>query len=73
MFNPLLSDLSKIKQDELVKKIGELSQKYQGTRNQNLRNQIFVILEQYRQEYRDRLRIQMEKDSKQLDKVLTIE
>lgn len=73
MFNPLLPDLSKIKQDELVKKIGELSQKYQGSRNQNLRNQIFVILEQYRQEYSDRLRVQMEKDSKQLDKVLTIE
>ena len=73
MFNPLLPDLSKIKQDELVKKIGELSQKYQGSRNQNLRNQIFVILEQYRPEYSDRLRVQMEKDSKQLDKVLTIE
>ena len=73
MFNPLLPDLTNIKQEELVKKIGELSQKYQRTQNMGLKNQLMVILEQYREEYRIRLRAQVEKDMKKLDKVLNIE
>jgi hypothetical protein len=73
MFNPLVSDLSILKQDELLKKINELSSKYQRSVNPHLKQQVFVILEQYRQEYRDRMVKQLENDSKNLDKIINIE
>jgi len=57
MFNPLLPDLSKIKNDDLELKIAELIQKFtiasrfgQGT----VCNQIAVILESYRAEQQKR-------------------
>lgn len=57
MFNPLLEDLSKIKDLDLEKKILDLSHKYnlalrlgQGS----LAHQIVVTLEQYRYEYQQR-------------------
>jgi hypothetical protein len=57
MFNPLLEDLSKVKDLDLEKKILDLSHKYnlalrlgQGS----LAHQIVVTLEQYRYEYQQR-------------------
>ena len=73
MFNPLLPDITGIKQDELLKKINELSTKYQRATNPHLRQQILVILETYRQEYRDRMVKQLENDTKNLDKIINIE
>jgi len=73
MFNPLVSDLTNLKQDELLKKINELSGKYQQSVNPHLKQQVFVILEQYRQEYRDRMSKQLENDNKNLDKIINIE
>jgi hypothetical protein len=64
MFNPLLEDVSKLKDQELEKKIVDLGQKYslalrlgQGA----LAHQIVVALEQYRYEYQDRQRTAMKK------------
>jgi len=73
MFNPLLPDISKISQEDLLIKINELSIKYQKSKNSSLRGQIIVILEQYRQEYRDRMSKQMQTDMKKLDKIINIE
>lgn len=57
MFNPLLSDISKIKNEDLENKINELMRKYliaaksgQGA----VCNQINVILEAYKEEQRRR-------------------
>lgn len=73
MFNPLLADMTQLKQDELLKKINDLSGKYAQATNPNLKQQVFTILEQYRQEYRERMMKQMENDSKKLDKIINIE
>lgn len=73
MFNPLLGDITQLKQDELLKKINELSNKYAQAVNPQLRQQVFTILEQYRQEYRERMAKQIENDSKKLDKIINIE
>jgi hypothetical protein len=73
MFNPLLPDLTQLKQEDLLKKINELSTKYSRTINPSLKQQLLVVLEQHRQEYRDRMTKQMEKDSKVLDQIINIE
>jgi len=73
MFNPLLPDLTQLKQEDLLKKINELSTKYSRTINPSLKQQLLVVLEQHRQEYRDRMTKQMEKDTKDLDKIINIE
>lgn len=73
MFNPLLADMTQLKQDELLKKINELSGKYAQATNPQLKQQVFIILEQYRQEYRDRMVKQLETDNKKLDKIINIE
>lgn len=57
MFNPLLPDLSEIKNEDLDKKITELMQKYFiAARNGmgGVCNQIGVILEAYKDEQRRR-------------------
>ena len=74
MFNPLLGDVSKLKDLELEKKILDLSQKYnlalrlgQG----GLAHQIAVALEQYKYEYQERQRAAMKKlDEKQKEQGL---
>lgn len=73
MFNPLLGDLTQMKQEDLLKKINELATKYAQATNFHLKQQVLVILEQYRQEYRDRMAKQMEKDTKALNKIINIE
>jgi hypothetical protein len=74
MFNPLLEDVTKIKDLDLEKKILDLSHKYnlalrlgQG----GLAHQIVVTLEQYRYEYQERQRAAMKKlDEKQKEQGL---
>jgi hypothetical protein len=69
MFNPLLEDLTKVKDLDLEKKILDLSHKYnlalrlgQGS----LAHQIVVTLEQYKYEYQQRQAAAMKKlDDKQ--------
>ena len=74
MFNPLLEDVTKLKDLDLEKKILHLSQKYnlalrlgQG----GLAHQVAVALEQYRYEYQVRQREAMKKlDEKQKEQGL---
>lgn len=55
MFNPLADDFSTLSDDDLNKKISELSRRYSQTSNPSLQNQIVVMLDMFRQEYSDRL------------------
>ena len=79
MFNPLLPDLSKIKNEDIDNKINELMQKYmiaarsgQGT----VCSQISIILEAYKEEQRRR-RIEsnkiLEKQNKNFDDFINID
>lgn len=68
MFNPLISDLSKIKNDDLENKITELMRKYQIAARFGqgaVCNQISVILEIYREEQHKRYALAQEKLSRQ--------
>jgi hypothetical protein len=74
MFNPLIEDISKIKDQDLEKKILDLSHKYnvalrlgQGS----LAHQIIITLEQFKYEYRQRQANAMKKiDDKQKEQGL---
>ncbi len=79
MFNPLLSDLSKLKSDDIDNKITELMKKYtiaarsgQGV----VCSQILVILEAYKDEQRRRhseLNKKFETHNKDLDDFINID
>jgi hypothetical protein len=74
MFNPLIEDVTKIKDQDLEKKILDLGHKYnlalrmgQGS----LAHQIIVTLEHYKYEYQERQRAAMKKlDEKQKEQGL---
>jgi hypothetical protein len=74
MFNPLLEDVTKIKDQDLEKKILDLGQKYnlalrlgQGS----LAQQIIITLEHFKYEYHERQRAAMKKlDEKQKEQGL---
>ena len=77
MFNPLLNDLSNLKDTELDTKIHELTKKYWiSARNGNgmLGQQILVVLESYKEEMRKRQADQhksfVEKQNKDLDDLI---
>ena len=79
MFNPLLPDLSKIKNDDLELKITELIKKYTIAANAGqgmVCNQILVILESYRQEQKKRYDESMKKaiqKNKNLDDFINVD
>jgi len=57
MFNPLLSDLSKLKNDDIENKITDLMKKYSIAARSGqgaVCNQILVVLEAYKDEQRRR-------------------
>jgi len=74
MFNPLLEDASKLKDQDLEKKILDLTHKYHTAMRLGqggLANQIVVALEQYRYEYQVRQQASMKRiDEKQKEQGL---
>lgn len=50
MFNPLVDSLSELSDSEIEDKIIELGRKMNMTANPDLQNQVFVVLEMYREE-----------------------
>jgi hypothetical protein len=77
MFNPLLTDLSNLKDNELDTKIHELTKKYwisARSGNGALGQQILVILESYKDEMRKRQSAQQrsfaEKQNTDLDDLI---
>lgn len=74
--HPLLADLSTVKDAELETKIQELTKKYFMTYNNDLRMQLSVILEDYKEELAKRRakvwRDQYENRDKGLDKLINV-
>ena len=74
--HPLLADLSTLKDSELETKIQELTKKYFMTYNNDLRMQISVVLDDYKEELsRRRAKVwqdQYENRDKGLDKLINV-
>jgi|TARA_A200000159_G_C7155439_1_gene269009 hypothetical protein len=64
MFNPLLDNLSELSENELLKNIDSLSKKYWQTNNPDVRMQISVTLDMFKEELKTKMR---QKDQKQDD------
>jgi hypothetical protein len=79
MFNPLLSDLSKLKDQEIDNKITELMKKYTIAAKAGQRyacNQILLILDSYKTEQLDRYQKNLKKSlnsNKNLDDYINID
>ncbi len=79
MFNPLLPDLSKLKNDDIDLKITELMKKYTIAANSGqglVCNQILVILESYKAEQSRRYQKSLEKlqsQNKNLDDFINVD
>jgi len=74
--HPLVNDFSSIKDSEIENKIGELTRKYFMTHNVEIRGQIVMILESYKEEAGNRRRVALEKlmenRDKSLDKLINV-
>lgn len=62
MFNPLVDSFSELTDSQLELKISDLQKKYFMTHNNEVRQQIVVILDMYRQEHLSRMSKSREKD-----------
>ena len=68
--HPLVGDLSQLKDAELEAKINELSKKYFATFNVDVREQMVMVLDTYKEELSNRRRAEYEKMIKSRDKNL---
>lgn len=68
--HPLVGDLSQLKDAELEAKINELSKKYFATYNVDVREQMVMVLDTYKEELSNRRRAEYEKMMKSRDKNL---
>ena len=75
--HPLVGDLSQLKDSELENKINELSKKYFSTPNVDVRAQIVLVLDTYKEELSNRRRAEYEKmmqsRDKNLDKLINVD
>lgn len=74
--HPLVNDLSHLKDSELESKIQDLTRKYFSTGNFQVRNQITMILDTYREEMAkrkaDEYNKMMNSRNKDLDKLINV-
>jgi len=74
--HPLAGDLSILKDSEIESKIGDLTKKYFMTHNTSLRQQMGMMLEDYKAELSKRRQAALEKlmnnGDKSLDKLINI-
>jgi hypothetical protein len=74
--HPLVNDFSHLKDSEIENKIGELTRKYFMSHNVEIRNQIVMLLETYKEEAGNRRRAALEKmmenRDKSLDKLINV-
>lgn len=75
--HPLVSDLSGLKTPELESKISDLTRKYFTSPNPDVRHQIIMILETYKEELAKRQREEynkmMNSRNKDLDKLINVQ
>ena len=55
MFNPLVTDLTEISDDQLTHKTQDLTSKYFKTQNPHVQQQIITMIEMIKQEQNDRV------------------
>jgi HEPN domain-containing protein len=74
--HPLVEQLTHLKDSEVEQKISELTRKYFAASNPDIRQQIIMILETYKEEQAKRQRVAYEKmmqsRDKGLDKLINI-
>lgn len=74
--HPLISDLSKLKDSEVESKIFELTKKYFATNNTELKTQIGMAMESYKQELQTRRQVayqnMMQNRNQDLDKLINV-
>ena len=75
--HPLSGDLSQLKDSEIETKINELSKKYFATYNVDVREQMIMLLDTYKEELNNRRRAEYEKmvnsRDKNLDKLINVD
>lgn len=75
--HPLVGDLSQLKDGEIEAKINELSKKYFSTYNVEVRQQIVMVLDSYKEELSNRRQREYEKmmqsRDKNLDKLINVD
>lgn len=75
--HPLVGDLSQLKDGEIETKINELSKKYFSTYNVDVRQQIVMVLDTYKEELNNRRQQEYEKmvqsRDKNLDKLINVD
>lgn len=75
--HPLVGDLSSLKDAELESKINELTRKYFSTYNVDVREQMVMILDTYKEELNNRRQREYEKmmnsRNKDLDKLINVD
>lgn len=62
MFNPLVTDLDKFTEDQLVKKVEKLQNYYFSASSEEIRNQIIDLLEVYKSALQDKQAERYNKD-----------
>jgi hypothetical protein len=76
VMHPLVNDLSQLKDSELESKIQDLTRKYFSTNNLQVRTQITMILDTYREEMAKRRADEYQKminsRNKDLDKLINV-
>jgi len=74
--HPFINDLDHLKDSEVEAKINDLSKKYWMTYNTEVRQQIVMVLDTYREELAKRRKVEYEKmmqsQGKGLDKLINI-
>lgn len=75
--HPLINNLDQLKDSEVEAKMNELSRKYFATYNPELREQISMVLDSYREEMAKRRQAEYEKmmqtRNKDLDKLIKVD
>jgi len=77
MFNPLVDSFNELSDSDIDNKISELSRKYFQTHNPEVKQQISVILDMYREELRTRqakqkLVSEQQSDENDLDNLIKV-
>lgn len=75
--HPLIGDLSSLKDSELEAKVNELTRKYFSTYNTDVREQMVMALDTYKEELSNRRQREYEKmmqsRNKDLDKLINVD
>ena len=75
--HPLIGDLSSLKDSELEAKVNELTRKYFSTGNTDVREQMVLALDTYKEELSNRRQREYEKmmqsRNKDLDKLINVD